>query len=496
MKKSINFKNFTIVLGMLAAPVAGHAASLLEVYQQALQSDPLIHEAEARRLAALEAQPQARGVLLPQVSFNGDWTKTNSSGSGTGNDISVDNSTVPPTVIVTPVPFSVETRDETTTWSVGLRQTLFRWDEIVNLRRADKVVAQAEADREAAQQDLIIRVAQAYFLVLAAEDTLTSTHKNRQAIARQLEQAKQRYEVGLIAITDVQESQAAHDQAVADEIQAKRELATAREQLREITGEYVAELSAPGDDFPMRTPERNETEWVDLALSQNLALVSSRLDEELARDEISYRRTGHYPTIDLVASTGNSDSQSQQDTGLGFLDANQNFDTDRIGIQFTLPLFSGGYTSSRVREAVYLHRAAREQLQRVTRETERQTRDAYLGVLSEESRVEALKQAVASSRTALEATQAGFDVGTRTIVDVLNSQFGVYRSITLFYRARYDYLLNVLSLKQAAGNLQIEDLEEIDKWLKERQTPEQAFAEEAATGSGVPSEETTESEGP
>ena len=158
---------------------------------------------------------------------------------------------------------------------------------------------------------------------------------------------------------------------------------------------------------------------------------------------------------------------------------------------------SGGYTSSRVREAVYLHRAAREQLQRVTRETERQTRDAYLGVLSELSRVDALKQAVASSRTALEATQAGFDVGTRTIVDVLNSQFGVYRSITLYYRARYDYLLNVLALKQAAGNLQIEDLEEIDKWLKNRQTPEQAFAEEAATEDEKPTEEDSkESEGP
>jgi outer membrane protein len=497
MKKTSNFKSFTIVFGMLAVPAAGHAASLLEVYQQALQSDPLIHEAEARRLAALEAEPQARGVLLPQLSADAGWTKSTASGSGTINQY-VEVPAGSGNFEVLPIPFQSETRDTTKTWQVGLRQTLFRWDQIVNLHRADKTVAKAEADREAAQQDLIIRVATTYFAVLAAEDTLTSTHKNRQAIARQLEQAKQRYEVGLIAITDVQESQAAHDQAVADEIQAKRELATAREQMREITGEYVAELSAPTDEFPMRAPERNEKEWVDLALTQNLALVSSRLDEELARDEISYRRTGHYPTIDLVASTGNSDIQGQQDTGAGFLDSNRNFDSDSVGIQFTLPLFSGGYTSSRVREAVYLHRAAREQLQRVTRETERQTRDAYLGVLSELSRVDALKQAVASSRTALEATQAGFDVGTRTIVDVLNSQFGVYRSITLYYRARYDYLLNVLSLKQAAGNLEIEDLEKIDKWLKERPTPEQAFSEEAAEGGEgeSPTEQTTESEGP
>ena len=187
----------------------------------------------------------------------------------------------------------------------------------------------------------------------------------------------------------------------------------------------------------------------------------------------------------LVATTGERDVTADRRSSLS-LDPNTFFPfdsdgkSDSISIQFNVPLFSGGYTSSRVREAVYLHRAAREQLQRTTRETERQTRDAYLGVLSEMSRVEALNQAVASSRTALEATQAGFEVGTRTIVDVLDSQFALYRSITLFYQSRYDYLMNVLRLKQAAGNLQIQDLEEIDQWLKERKRPEDVFAEEAA----------------
>lgn len=488
MKKTINFSLLSVTLGLLMLPSVGHSASLLEIYQQALQSDPRIHEAEARRLAALEAEPQARGVMLPQVTASADWTKQSSEGSGTDNDIAFidhDNDPVTPEILqITPVTFSTESRDTTTRWQVSLRQTLFRWDQIVNLRRADKLVARAEADREAAQQDLVIRVGQNYFNVLAAEDRLTSTHANRQAISRQLEQAKQRFDVGLIAITDVQESQAAYDQAVADEIAAKRSLATAREFLREITGEYVSELSAPGDEFPMRTPNpTSEREWVDLANSQNLALVSSRLDEKLARDEISFRRNGHYPTLELVASTGNTNNEREQNFGVGFLDSDSDFDGDTIGIQFSVPLFSGGSTSSRVREAVYLHRAAREQLQRVTRETERRTRDAYLGVLSEKSRVEALEQAVESSRTALEATQAGFDVGTRTIVDVLNSQFTLYRSITLFYQARYDYLMNVLRLKQAAGTLQIEDLEEIDQWLIERKTPEQVFAEEEAAAS-------------
>jgi len=325
--------------------------------------------------------------------------------------------------------------------------------------------------------------------VLAAEDRLTSLHANRQAIARQLEQAKQRFEVGLIAITDVQESQAAYDQAVADEIAAKRVLATSREFLREITGEYVTNLSAPGEEFPLRPPNpASEKDWVELALGQNLALVSSRLDEQLARDEISFRRNGHYPTIDLVANAGNSSSEAEQNTGPGFLDTERDFDSDSIGIQVTVPIFSGGTTSSRVREAVYLHRASREQLQRVTRETERQTRDAYLGVMAEMSRVEALAQAVESSQTALEATQAGFDVGTRTIVDVLDSQFALYRSITLFYQARYDYLMNALRLRQAAGNLQIQDLEKIDEMLSDRPTPEEAFAAEAAAEAAAESE--------
>ncbi|MDH3546742.1 MAG: TolC family outer membrane protein [Gammaproteobacteria bacterium] len=480
MNKAFSFNKLLILFGVLAMPAAAHAASLLEIYQQALQSDPRIHEAEALRLAALEAEPQARGVLLPQINASADWTEEDVNGSGSQNA----PLEAPPgsgNFEIVPFPFESRTRQTTTAWGVSLRQTLFRWDQIVGLRRADKIVAKAEADREAAQQDLIVRVGQTYFDVLAAEDRLTSTHANRQAIARQLEQAKQRFEVGLIAITDVQESQAAYDQAVADEIAAKRSLATAREFLREITGQYVSNLSAPGDEFPMRTPSpNNEASWVDLALDQNLTLVSSRLDERLARDEISFRRNGHYPTIELVANVGNRDRESEQDTGAGFLDANSDFDSDSIGIEFRVPIFSGGTTSSRVREAVYLHRAAREQLQRVTRETERATRDAYLGVLSEMSRVEALEQAVESSRTALEATQAGFDVGTRTIVDVLNSQFALYRSITLFYQARYDYLINVLRLKQAAGNLQIQDLEEIDRWLTDRPPPEAAIAAEAA----------------
>lgn len=469
MKKINKIKFLLTVASAFALPGAAQAASLLEIYQQALQSDPQIHEAEARRLAALEAKPQARGAYLPQVSLGADWTR--SEFDGTSVEIDSDGSLGS---------LTSASESEVTRWQFTLRQSLFRWDQIVGLRRADKLVAKAEAVREAAQQDLIVRVAQRYFDVLAAEDRLTSIHANRTAISRQLEQAKQRFEVGLIAITAVQESQAAYDNAIADEIAAKRSLATSREFLREITGEYVTALSAPGEDFPLITPEPNdEASWVNLSMSQNLNLVASRIDERLARDEISFQRTGHYPSIELVANSGESDTEADRSfNNSPFIPADSDGSSDSISIQFSVPIFAGGGTSSRVREAVYLHRASREQLQRVTRETERQARDAYLGVVSERSRVKALAQAVASSRTALEATEAGFEVGTRTIVDVLNSQFSLYLAITNYYQSRYDYVLNALRLKQAAGTLEVQDLERIDRWLTERKPPEQAIAEE------------------
>lgn len=471
MKKDNIIIVLLLALGTIAISDPAHSASLLEIYQQALQGDPQIHEAEARRLAAFEAKPQARGVLMPQINATGDWSETKVAGSSFSF---IDKQTTT---------FDSDSTD--TNWAVSLRQTLFRWDQIVNLKRADKTVAKAEAVREAAQQDLIVRVAQRYFDVLAAEDRLTSINADRTAIARQLEQAKQRFDVGLIAITDVQESQAAYDQSVANEIGAKRSLATAREFLREITGEYVSRLDAPGEDFPLLTPNPNsESSWVDLSLSQNLNLVASRLDERLARDEISFRRNGYYPSLDLVITTGENTSEGDVFSSHPILGDSTDFpdDTrtrDQISLQFTVPLFAGGYNSSRVKEAVYLHRASREQLQRVTRETERQTRDAYLGVLSEISRVRALKQAVASSHTALQATQAGYEVGTRTIVEVLNSQFSLYVAITNYYQSRYDYIMNALRLKQAAGSLQVQDLEQIDQWLRDRPTPEEAQDESA-----------------
>ena len=440
------------------------SASLLEVYQRALQSDPLIHEAESRRLAALEGETQARSRLLPELGIGSRYTISNYDGSTIESDLSG-------------AVASVNTESKTTSsgWQLELTQTVFEWGKWVALKQAGKRSAKAEIDYEIKQQDLIIRVVKRYLDVLAAEDNLVSINSNKLAISRQLEQAKQRFEVGLIAITDVQESQAAYDQSVANEINAKRSLANARELLREITGAYLPKLDAPDQDLPLLAPiPEIENEWIASAMQQNLNLISSRFEEEIARHEISFQKTGHYPSINIVAnmSSQDADNEDQIRNAINFPDLTTNNQSDSIYIQLSMPIYSGRLTSSKVQEAVYLHRASREKLQRIARETERETRDAFLGVTSEISRVNAFKQAVKSSETALEATQAGFEVGTRTIVDVLNSQFALENAIQNYSKSRYDYIANVFYLKQAAGTLRVQDLEEINQWFKERDAPE------------------------
>lgn len=443
---------------MLASSVT-HAADLLEVYQRAVQNDPLIREAEANRLASRESKPRALSALLPQIDASGALAQRDSDGSQTFL-----------TQVLNQAPQINTTNQETdadfTQYQLQLTQTVFRWDQWKTLQQASSQVAQAEADYAAAQQDLMLRAAQRYFDVLAAEDTLQSVTTARDAISRQLEQAEKRFEVGLIAITDVQEAKAAHDNANAVVIQSKRNLATAHELLRELTGDPFQSLAKLSESMPLNTPDpQNEDEWVKTAMEQNLALTSSRLAAEIARDNISIRRSGHFPSLDLVLSrTGFDADATQINDGLeGPADSDNT--EEQIALQLLFPIYSGGAVQSSVREAVYLHRAARERLERTARQTERETRDAYLGVLSELSRVQALKQALESSRTALQATEAGYEVGTRTAVDVLDSRRRLAEAETNYARSRYDYLINVVRLKLAAGILKTDDVAEINKWL-------------------------------
>jgi outer membrane protein len=464
---------------LLAGPLAA-ADTLWDIYQMARQNDPQLREADANRLAIREAKPQARGALFPQLSASGllDWYNNDGSnvfGQVDTDDVDGDGDDREVFIITR----NFDGRGSSQQWSLDLRQTVFRWDQWVRFRQSDKQALQADVDYRVAEINLYVRVADAYFNVLAAEDTLEANVAAREAIGRQLEQAQKRFEVGLIAITDTQEAQAGYDQAVAAEILAKRQLANNKEVLREIIGDYPGALAKPAAEIPLVSPTPvDENQWVELALQQNLSLQSAQIGAEIARDDIRIARSDHLPTLDFVASRVDVDTDAQQKTAGQFpgvppvsLDSVRtqpsDFETteDSFGLQLSVPIFSGGITNSRVQQAVYQHRAAKERLERIARQTERQTRDAYLAVNSEISRVKALQQALTSAQTALQATEAGFEVGTRTTVDVLEARRQLYQAQTNYARSRYDYIVNVLRLKEAAGTLADADVQEINAWL-------------------------------
>jgi outer membrane protein len=455
---------------MLLTAASAQAEDLKSVYERALANDPQIREADALRRAAREARPQAWAAILPQIS--GSASKTRADTTSSGQFPQEQRLPTGQTVVLNFLSSSTS-EPETDRWSLDLRQSLISWDNWVAIKRASRQVAQAEADFQAADQQLIVRVAEAYFNVLAAQDTVDAQSSALEAISRQLEQAEKRFEVGLIAVTDVQEAKAARDSAAAAVIAAKRQLASTEEFLREITAEKYAELAKPGESMPLKSPEpADEAQWVERSMEQNLALVSSRLAAEIARDNVRAAFGGHLPELDLVASKSSTDQSSPINFSSGNVGLRtSDSDDESYSLQVTMPIFSGGATQSRVRQSEFQWRAARERLMRVSRQTERQARDAYLGVISEISRVNALRQALESNQTALKATEAGYEVGTRTAVDVLEARRSLTQAQTNYSRSRYDYILNVLRLRFASGTLDRATLEEVNTWLTEISRP-------------------------
>src|SRR5882672_12934730 len=460
-------KRLLTLIALSVSAASAPAADLLAVYQRALQNDPQLREAEAIRLAALETKPQALAALLPLISGSGLVTREHDTGPST---ITQPLSSPPGPVLLQTYPFDGRIVTTTHKYGIDLKQNLFRWENWVALQRADAQVAQAEADYQAAQQDLMERVAQRYFDVLAAQDDLEAQQVALTSIQRQLDQAESRFQIGLIAITDVEEARAAHDSGAAAVIAAKRTLASTLELLREITGDAFDWLARPIEPFELASPDPiSEDRWVDMALQQNLSLVSSRLAADIARENVSASRGGHFPSLDLVASRYkvNSDGTSINADGTPYGNSSVDQNQRSIGIQLTFPLYSGGMVSSQVRQAVYQHRAAKERVERVARQTEHDARDSYLGVLSEISRVKALRRAVESNTTALNATEAGYEAGTRTAVDVVESRRLWIQAQTDYSRSRYDYMINVLKLQQAAGILSVQSLNRLNTLLKE-----------------------------
>ncbi|MDH3712336.1 MAG: TolC family outer membrane protein [Gammaproteobacteria bacterium] len=413
------------------------AENIVEIYEFAKLNDADYRAAEAALRASLEADPQARAALRPQIGLSADlsYVNTDDDVPGIKNDFTQGG------------------------LALSLSQSLYRRDLRVQLEQVGASVAQAKAEFEAADEALILRVSEAYFDVLAALDNLDFAEAEKEAIAQQLEQAQRRFEVGLIAITDVKEAQAQFDLSVAAEIQAENLLATTRQALVVITGTPFEELQRVADDAPLNPPDPDDIEqWVSIAQEQNLSLIAARFAAEVARQGIEINRSDNYPTLDLVAQYAYLDKDG------GFNEGDSN--TASIGVQLNYPLYTSGARGSRIEQARAEFETTQEFLEKQRRTTVQQARDAYLTVIAAISSVRALKQALESSQAANEATQAGFEVGTRTAVDVLITLRSTYEAQRDYARARYDYILNMLSLYQAAGILAEEHLEAIARWLR------------------------------
>lgn len=418
---------------LLSLTATAWAESLTEVYQAALESDPTLAAAEANFQAELENKPIARSALLPQINASAAYQKLDQSYDDMVN------------------PLYSDADFDRKTWGVNLTQAIYRKDYWASLAQADAGVAKAQAEIETARQELIVRVANAYFDVLTAQDSLEFAQAEKEAVQQQFDQAQERFEVGMIAITDVRESRAQLDISIASEIAAQAELDTTRENLTAIIGYQPKELTPLSSDVDLKTPEPADIgAWVEKAKDNNLQIRAARYGVEAAKEGVEVSRSGHYPTLNLTGQLG-----IQDDNG-GFTEGN--IDQRTVGLELALPLYSGGRTSAQVSQSKARLLQAEKGLELAERSAVQQTRASYLNVLSNISRVQALAEVLKSTQTAKEAAEAGFEVGTRTSVDVLDALRQVYGSRRDYTEARHNYVLSALRLKQAAGTLSPEDL--------------------------------------
>lgn len=417
-----------------------NAEDLLQVFEQSLKSDPQLLAERASLNAVAELNDQATARFLPQidVSANTGQVRRDSSAQTLGGNQEYNSHG----------------------YSFNLTQPVYRRQNFVQSEQADIALESAEASYLEAEQALIVRVAERYFDLLAKQDDLGFAEAQTQANAKQLEQVKLRFELGAATITDLTESQAGYDLAVASEITAENELANSQERLRETAGVYFDHLAGLKTDSPLVTPEpADNQQWADKALEQNPSLRVAVKAKEDAKQVIELEKSGHFPSLDIV---GQKTYTSQSDTSFGGASKTHQ---DTLSLQLNMPLFEGGTTSSKTREASHRLDQAMQNEEQKRREVVRQTREAFNSVMSGISRVKALKQAVISTEKALESTEAGYGVGTRTTVDVLNVRRDLFSAKRDYADSRYDYILSSLQLKQAAGILSVEDLVQINQWL-------------------------------
>jgi outer membrane protein len=414
------------------------AADLMGVYKDALVSDPVYQSARAQYQAGLERLPQAKAGYLPFVTGSASAFRNNLDRDD-ASDINYNNQT----------------------YAVTLSQPLFRWQNWIAISQAEKQVMQTEATFSTAKQDLIVRTAQAYFDVLLAQDNVAFSEAQKKAFAEQLAQAKRNFEVGTSTIVDTLEAQARYDQTVAKEIFDKNDLEVKRQALQQLIGKPAEALVPLKDPLALAPPQPASLEsWVNAAAGSSFAVAIARAGYDIAVQEVDRAQAGHYPTVDLSA-TWQHNRNPNLTSGIGTLAQS----VGSVGVSVSVPLFAGGGTQSRVREALAGRDRAQQDLENTQRTVAQSVRTNYLGVTSGIAQVRALEQALASTQSQLDSTILGRDVGVRTSVDVLNAQQQVFQTRRDLQQARYNYLLGTLRLKAASGTLAEPDLEQVNRAL-------------------------------
>jgi len=434
------------------------ATDLLQAYEMARLSDPVLSAAESQKNAQGEGVVQSRSALLPQLSGDASYGNSNSDSYGS----QVFGSQVQPA--------SVNTRDSTDrSYGFNLRQSIYDHGDYARLGASKFRASQAEADFDAANDALIVRTADAYFNVLTAIETLASSRAEERSVKRQLDQAEKRLEVGLAPITDVHEARARYDSARANAITAANTLDDANEALSEITGQPIENIRGLASNYqPQNDDTRTLDQWVALAMDSNPSLQSKQKALAAAEKDVDAARAAHYPTLDATASWRTSGGYGSSQ-GLQPLTAINTFDNGgisrNIGVQLSVPIFSGFATQSRVRQAINQRDIAADQLEQQKRAITRSARSAYRSLVAGQAEVEARRLAVVSAQAAYEAGEAGLEVGTRTIVDVLIAQQQLYLAQREYARARHAFLVNTLRLRQAAGVLELGDVQNVNRSL-------------------------------
>jgi len=445
MKKTLS--TLIIAIASAVTSVNAQADDLLTVYQQALLNDPVVLKAQAQFMIVQEDIDQARSVLLPQISADATYS------DGEREFFDADTLAVG--------------NKATTSFSYGatLSVELYHHDSWLRLDNAKKSAHQSDLTYQVAKQDLITRVTEAYFGLLSAKDDMVFATAEKDAIARQLEQTKQRFSVGLTAITDVHEAQAQFDNAVTEEIRSENAIFQAEEELRVITNSYprnISTLNTARFSTTVPTPSSADA-WQATAEAKNLDLIAAKVDIDIAKANINIARSGHYPTVDFAASYGSSDDETQFD-GASKVDE-ADVDNYSLGLTLNVPIYAGGAIESSVRQAQSRFVSASQDLSLTHRNVVRTARNAYNTVIAGISAIKSLEQSVLSAQKALEATEAGFEVGTRTIVDVLDSTRNLFDAKRNLSSTRYGYIQNVLRLKRAAGTITDEDINAINSGL-------------------------------